>query len=154
MTTNDWLFDDEALLDELRAAVTGDPPPSERMLAAARGAFAWRTIDADLQRLTVSSDSLLTGAHLVRSTATAPPRRLLFEGGAVGIDIEIGEQSVTGQVLPAQSGTMELVASTGKRCRAQVDDFGCFVVGRPADGSISFRFTTAGTGFRTDWITL
>ena len=51
---------------ELKAAVAERDAVPERLLRDAKAAFAWRTVDQELERLTLESDSLFDDLALVR----------------------------------------------------------------------------------------
>ncbi len=76
---------DELLLHELKQALaeTGVAPPE--VLAAAKGAFAWRTVDADLALLTYDSARSPQFQSAVRAQRAA--RQLTFQVGSVRIDL-------------------------------------------------------------------
>ena len=64
--------DDEALIQELRAAVASNEAVSERSRDAARSAFTWRNVDKELEELlSLSHDSSLVEDVLVRGAAVA-----------------------------------------------------------------------------------
>ena len=124
---------DDALLDEL-AALLGprlEPPPE--VLHAAREAFAWRTIDAELAALTC--DSLLDDAAVaVRAVTT--PRVVTFETPALTIEVEVdvapSGRRLLGQLLPAQEAELELLEAGVVRSSGAADDLGRFVLVLPA----------------------
>lgn len=124
---------DDALLDEL-AALLGprlEPPPE--VLHAAREAFAWRTIDAELAALTY--DSLLDDAAVaVRAVTT--PRVVTFETPALTIEVEVdvapSGRRLLGQLLPAQEAELELIEAGVVRSTGAADDLGRFVLVLPA----------------------
>src|SRR5437588_4729513 len=98
--TNGASAEDIGLLAELSAMFdVVDPVPPE-VTQAAYGAFAWRTIDAELAEL--AEDSLLTGTAGVRGADT---RLLTFEAPSVSAVVEVTELGVrrrlVGQVIPA-----------------------------------------------------
>ena len=74
--------DDDVLLDELRALVADDDPVPERVLAAARGSFTWRTIDAELAALVY--DSALDAERLTAVRSADTVRLLTFETAELG----------------------------------------------------------------------
>jgi hypothetical protein len=102
---------DEALLARLGVAARGEAPPPD-VVAAAKGAFTWRTIDAELAEL--SYDSLLEDATAgVRSAAGGGSQRALsFTAGDAAIEVEVDGIGATrrleGQVVPAEVARLEL----------------------------------------------
>jgi hypothetical protein len=61
--------DDDALASELATVLRRSAPMPAAIVAAARGAFAWRTVDAELAVL--RADSVLEAAAGVRGGGTA-----------------------------------------------------------------------------------
>ena len=72
-----WTDDDEELWRELRTAVHESDAVDPRHVAAARAAFSWRTVDAELLRL---SDAVESDAALVRGSDSAEGRFSLCLG--------------------------------------------------------------------------
>ena len=97
---------DDALLDLLGQAIdAGDPMPAH-VLAAARGAVAWRTIDQDLAGLVFDSATELTG---VRDPNVA--RQLTFRSDGVEIEVMLVDSNarrLVGQLVPARPTTVTL----------------------------------------------
>src|SRR3954470_2494744 len=96
-------MDDEATLAELRQLFTRVEPVPERLQEAARAAFTWRTIDAELAELMADSAEEDVGALALRGAAG--PRRLSFESPAVAIEAEVtvtgpAQRRLVGQILP------------------------------------------------------
>ena len=56
---------DDELLQELRDALA-EPPADESVIRAAQAAYAWRTVDADLELLSLEAGLELTSGALVR----------------------------------------------------------------------------------------
>lgn len=144
---------DDALLDLLGQAIdAGDPMPAH-VLAAARGAVAWRTIDQDLAGLVFDSATELTG---VRDPNVA--RQLTFRSDGVEIEVMLVDSNarrLVGQLVPARPTTVTL-ESTDVRTEQTSDRFGRFSFDRVRTGPV--RFTVAGgVGSRditTDWVLL
>lgn len=148
----------ERLCDELRTLLAlGDPVPAEA-LDAAKGAFSWRTVDADLAQL--AFDSLVDREGLVlRSVGVDTRRSISFEAAEVTIEIEVvtvgGKCRLTGQVVPARSGSVD-IRSADKALSVGLDEIGRFH-GDIDPGPMSLRFQMAGDGgavVETDWVTV
>src|SRR2546421_13096350 len=81
----EWLFDDDLLLTELGAALREDVP--QPMVSAAKDAYTWRTIDAELAVLSAGSadDLEAVGARGGGAPAGRAPEfdapRLTIDGG-------------------------------------------------------------------------
>ena len=155
MTSSEWHDSDEALLSELRAAVTGAGSVPRSMVEAARAAFAWRDVDAELELLVLAYDSLVEGGALVRDAGGPGPvaRTLVFDGDGVSLEVEVGDE-IEGQLIPPQPGCVELLGAGGTLGQVQADPMGCFRLPRPGHGPLRFRCTTSVSGGTTDWWSL
>jgi hypothetical protein len=84
-----------------------DPVP-DAVVAAAKGAFTWRTIDAELAGLTF--DSAEEGQ--TAGVRGGGPRSLAFEFSDVVIELEVedtnGRRAINGQVVPPEVQSLEL----------------------------------------------
>jgi hypothetical protein len=150
---------DAALLDDLRAVASrADAVPAE-LLAAARDALSWRTVDAELAELT--HDSLADGLVGVRSApVVAAPRQLGFEAGAAAVEVELADGRLVGQLLPPGPAHVELHHATGT-VASQADELGRFlfdvgVFALPDGGTPGpWRLRVDGDAFRlvTPWFT-
>ena len=111
----------EPLLHELRDVVDKADPIPDHVLAAAKAAFIWHTIDAELAELV--SDSLATSGA-VRATDAA--RLLTFEGHGVEVEVEVAEtgatRRLTGQLVPAAAARVT-VRWAGGATEADADEF-------------------------------
>jgi len=121
----------EPLLHELRDVVDKADPIPDHVLAAAKAAITWRTIDAELAEL-VNDSQLARGA--VRATEGA--RLLTFEGPDVEVEVEVVESGttrrLTGQLVPAGGARVRIRWANGS-VEADADEFGRFAaVGVPA----------------------
>jgi hypothetical protein len=147
-----WSDDDElqvALGEALR-----DPPRS--VVESAKGAFAWRTIDAELADL--SHDSIMDGELVAGSRAeVATPRYLKFEipAGDVILELEVTPDGLLGQLWPAAPGELELQTANGQATALVVDDDGGFAVRPVPDGSFRLYWRAAdGRQVLTIWTRL
>ena len=176
MTSARWADDDEELLAMIKAAVAGrdvlineaaiavDPTLGDaapigdvtvaRMRQAAKAAYTWRTIDQELDRLTMHSDSDLVTATRVRGPGAKPYRIVEFHGHNLDLELEIGDQSLVGQVYPALQGVVTLLTAGGVSVHAPVDEVGCFLLARPAAGPFRLRCDIGTADVVTEWITL
>lgn len=147
--------DDLELVDRLGAiARTVDGPPAE-VVAAARAAFTWRTIDAELAELVYDSwldDQVLTGVR-----AAGGLRRLRFDAEELKLEVEVeavdgsGCQLV-GQVVPPRPGVVE-VRHAERSLSVPVDGLGRFSVPRVPSGNISLRCRAeGGPTVDTTWV--
>lgn len=147
---------DDALLATLRdVAGRADPPPAQ-VVDAARAAFAWRTVDAELAELSYDStadDKELAG---LRGPGTATGRLLSFASGDMTVEIEVsaagGTARLVGQLLPGQPARVE-ARYPGGTVTTEADELGRFAVEDLPAGPLSLRCHLAG-GARpvsTEW---
>ncbi|MBB2921586.1 hypothetical protein [Cellulomonas cellasea] len=148
MAHHGWT-DDETLLTELRAALGPGARVDERQLEAARAAFTWRTVDAELASLTY--DSLLDDRVLVRGTATAP-RSLVFDSVDLTVELEVTAGRVVGQLVPPGPGEVALETESAQGGPVPTDDAGCFTLATDPGARIRLRCTTPTTTVVTDWV--
>lgn len=143
---------EDELLAELRALVAERPP--EDVVEAAKGAYAWRTIDAELAELV--RDSALEPAGAVRGDEG--PRLLTFEVDDVTVEVEVGDdrdrRRVVGQVVPPQPARVEVVHS-GTASQVVADDLGRFTATDVAGGPVRLRLTLDdGRTVETAWVVM
>jgi len=121
---------------------------------AAQAAYTWRTLDAELAALTFDSAAEAATAEAVRAEE-ASPRFLTFAGTELTIELEIGPDSIVGQVVPSGPGQVDTCPASGAAATAEIDEIGVFII-RPLPSS-PFRLrchTDGGTSVLTSWITL
>lgn len=143
---------DDELLRELRAALQ-EPPVDESIIQAAQAALAWRTVDADLEFLSLAADSRLANGALVRGGLEAP-RALAFHGDRLSVEIEIDKAGIVGQLTPPQPGQITLVTTDGPQAITRADDVGCFTFPLPASGPVRLDCRLGDDRFVTEWATL
>jgi hypothetical protein len=147
-------WDDDELLAALRQAVHAREAVPPEFVEAGRNAFAWRNIDAELAQLTYDSSRDRDYELSVRAEA-ASIRALSFTSAHLTIELEVTQESLVGQVVPAQAGTITVQPRRGAETTAPVDEIGCFSI-RPVP-SAEFRLhcrTAGGTEALTGWIAL
>src|SRR6476469_9444212 len=106
---------DDRLVEVLRRALAeADEVPTE-VVAAARAAWTWRTIDAELAALV--HDSTLDDQELAGVRA-ATGRALSFTVGEHFLELEVAEdgdrRSIVGQVMPAHEPGLVLEGADGR----------------------------------------
>lgn len=145
--------DDEALLAELGAALrsVGDVPAT--VTSDGRAAWAWRGVDAELELASLVLDSCLDEAAAVRGAETSGGRLLVFDGGTLSLEVEVGEDALVGQLLPPGAGEVALVAADGSESAVRTDDVGCFRLALPS-GPARLRARTGEGSLVTDWVSL
>jgi len=147
-------WDDEELLTALRQALRARQAVPPEFVEAGKNAFAWHNIDAELAQLTY--DSSRDGDHALSVRAEAASiRALTFTSAQLTIELEVAQDSLLGQVVPAQAGTIQVQPRAGAETALSVDEIGCFSI-HPIP-SVPFRLhcrTAAGLDVLTGWITL
>lgn len=146
--------DDDTLLAELRVALREPREVPEEFLAAARSAFTWRTIDAELAVAELVFDSATDPepAGLTRSSGSA--RTLTFRNGPVVIEIEVTAAGVTGQLSPARGGRVTLRTMDGAYDQATVDALGFFTLRTPPPGPVRIYASVGEHAIATSWVSL
>jgi hypothetical protein len=147
------VWDDEELLAALGEAVRARQAVPEWFVETGKNAYAWHNIDAELAQLTYDSDSDRGVAAAVRAEA-ASIRALMFTSAGLSIALEVASDSLMGQIIPAQAGTLE-VHTTGGVTSSPVDEIGCFSVAPIPASPFRLRCRTEdGADVLTGWITL
>jgi hypothetical protein len=147
-------WDDEELLAALREALRARQAVPPEFVEAAKNAFAWHNIDAELAQLTYDSSRDCDYEPSMRAEA-ASIRALTFTSAHLTIELEVTQDSLLGQIIPAQAGVIKIQPRDGAETEFPADEIGCFAI-RPIPSS-SFRLhcrTAAGIDALTGWITL
>jgi hypothetical protein len=150
--TEGW--DDEEVLAALQQALRAQRAVPPEFIEAGKHAFAWRNIDAELAQLTYDStrDSALEPS--LRAEA-ASIRALTFTSAHVTIELEVAQDSLLGQIIPAQSATITIQSRAGGETALATDEIGCFSVQPIPSGPFRLHcHTAAGVDVLTGWITL
>jgi len=142
---------DEALLGLLGAALRSTEPVPDHVVAGARAASTWRTIDEELASLVFDSALEASG---VRSESTA--RQLTFRRGDAEIEVMVLDDTsrrVVGQLIPPQSVAVHL--TSGDRVDEQRSDrLGRFTFNAVPSGPV--RLSVMGTDAKpmmsTEWV--
>jgi hypothetical protein len=145
--------DDEELLAALAQALRAREAVPEWFVETGKNAFAWHNIDAELAQLTYDSRRDRDVAAAVRSE-TASIRALTFTSGQLSIELEVGESTLLGQIIPPRAGTLEIHTAAGV-ASSPVDEIGCFGVSPIPASPFRIRCRTEdGADVLTGWITL
>lgn len=144
---------DDELLQELREALA-EPPADESVIRAAQAAYTWRTVDADLELLSLEAGLEMTSGALVRDGGPGAARTLVFRGGRLSVEIEIDEAGIVGQLIPPQPGQLTLVTADGPQATAQADEVGCFALPLPGSGPLRLDCRLGADHFVTEWVTV
>ena len=151
---------DEQLMDLIREATAAQDAVPDGVVEAAREAWTWRAVDAELVALlhdsTVDDDALVgvRGAETVRA--------LSFGAGDHMIEVEISEDGdrrrLVGQVMPQPSlGERTIVVDRldGGALELELDELGRFEADRLPAGLVRLR--TIGVEGRvvvTEWVAI
>jgi hypothetical protein len=150
---------DDVLVDELRrVAELADPVPA-RVLDAARGSFAWRTIDAELAALAFDSATESRSEALVRSAGEG--RFLTFESPVLAVEVEVtpvdSERRLVGQLVPPQRAAIE-IRHAGGVLAVEADELGRFSADGVASGPVALVCRVEGEAgpstVVTDWLVI
>lgn len=155
MTHQPWA-DDPTLVTDLREALAAREALPPAFAAAARAAFAWRTVDEDLLLAELSFDSALPqGALATRSGADLASRMLVFDGAGYRIDAELdGEGGAVGQITPAGGGTIRCETPDATFDEGAINEVGCFNIRAPRTGVLRLHAIVDGHPIATAWINL
>ena len=107
---NGW--DDEQLLGALREAMRAREAVPSWFVEMGKNAYAWHNIDAELAQLTYDSQADTEQLAFVRSE-TASIRSLTFTSAHLSLELEVGKDSLLGQVIPPQAWTLETYTKAG-----------------------------------------
>lgn len=154
-----WHSDDDALMRELKEAVVREQAVTEEVLRSARAAYDWRGVDTgldlDLELLSLSFDSLLADAVGVRGPTADAPRVLVFDGEDLTVELEVGEDVLMGQVVPARPDRVTMECADGVVDEADADEAGFFLLRRPVRGPIRLKWRHGeSSGAVTGWISI
>jgi hypothetical protein len=140
--------DDDRLLGELGDAVRAGRAVPERFRAAARAAYGWRTVDAELAELTADTSAPLAGAR-----AGAPAARTLrFRAGELEVEVELTADALQGQLVPAGPGRIALETPGGAARESEVDGVGWFLFTPPPATTFRLRIRPdSGPAVVTAW---
>jgi hypothetical protein len=124
------------------------------LVETAKNAYTWHNIDAELAQLTYDSCTDMHQSAGLRSEA-ASIRALTFASAHLHIELEVTEDSLIGQIIPPQEGTVETQSQTGPAATAAIDQIGCFAIDPLPASPFRLRCRTRnGTEVVTGWITL
>jgi len=149
LTTAPW--DDDRLLEELRAALQHAGAPTPHMTAAGEAAFSWGSLDDELAVL--SEESAATESAMVRG-APAGPRTLEYQGKRLSVELEETEAGLVGQLVPPTPGQITLLGTGGQLGQATADELGCFTLAPPSGELVRVRCETPSGALITEWFRL
>lgn len=148
----DW-DDDQLFLDHLSHAVRETAPLVDIIAEYGKGAYAWRTVDRDLLRASLSFDSSLEDAA-ERRAGHEEPRVLTFTAAPLSLELEAMPDQVVGQIVPPSVGDIWIETADGLTFHVEADEGGFFVLPNVPRGTIRLRCDTTVARLVTDWICL
>jgi hypothetical protein len=143
---------------ELRALFGRLDPVPPLLQDAARAAFTWRTVDAELAELMRDSAEVEEeGALLVRGADG--PRQLSFESPRLGIELEVTatgprERRLTGQLLPPAPATVTIERPGEDGLSVQADELGRFVLDGLRAGAVRLHVALRGAQIAIPWTSI
>jgi hypothetical protein len=147
-------WDNEELVVALRQAVLARLAVPDEFVQAGKDAFAWHNIDAELAQLTYDSTRELDQALSLRAE-TASIRALTFTSAHLTIELEVTQDALVGQVVPAQAATIIVQSQPGSEAPVSADEIGCFSIQPIPSGPFRLQCRTAtGLEVLTGWTTL
>ncbi len=146
LATAPW--DDDRLLEDLRAALRRAGGPTPVTAATGEAAFTWRTVDAELAVL--AEEPAAAGPPPLRG-APPGPRTLAFRGTRLSVELEATGTGLVGQLVPPTTGEVVLQGCGGDLGRARADELGCFTLDHPPGDLVRMRCETPAGGLVTEW---
>jgi hypothetical protein len=147
-------WDDEQLWEALREALRARQAVPSWFVETGKNAFAWHNIDSELAQLTYDSQRDTHEAMVMRAE-TASIRALTFTSTHLSLELEVTENSLLGQIIPARSGTLEIHPRNGESSATEVDELGCFSVEPIPPSPFRLRWRAPdGIDVMTGWITI
>ena len=123
----------------------------EKYIRAAQAAFTWRTVDAELEILSLETGLEVSGTARVRGSGRGTPRMFAFHGEQLSVEIEIDEDGIVGQLTPPGPARVTLVTTGGPRAAADADEVGCFTLPPPGPGPMRLDCQRGSERFLTEW---
>ncbi len=153
-----WADDDALALDLATAVAAADL--DERVESAGLRAFG---IQRELQALRDELDLLLLDlVHdsrddealvAVRDRSGGSSRSLVFEGDGVGVEVELTDDRVEGQLIPAGPGRVAVQGPDGEIADVVTDEVGYFRLEVRPHGPVRLVCSRDGGACATQWLT-
>ena len=107
-----------------------------------------------LAQLTYAS-TLDSARELSLRAEAASIRALTFTSAHLTIELEVAQDSLLGQIIPAQPATIRIQPREGAETALTTDEIGCFSIEPIPSGQFRMHcHTAAGVDALTGWITL
>jgi hypothetical protein len=153
-----WIDDDVLALDLTAALAEADL--YGRIEAAGFGAFGIQRElvalrdELDLLLLDLVHDSADDEALVaVRDRSGDSSRSLVFEGDGVGVEVELTDDRVEGQLIPASLGRVTLRGPEGEIADVATDEVGYFRLEVRPHGPVQIVCTSGAGACATRWLT-
>ena len=152
---------DDRVMELLRRTVAEADQVPVDVVAAAKEAWTWRTIDAELAEL--AHDSMMDDDALVGVRGAATLRALSFAAGSLLVEVEVSEdgdrRGLVGQVMPPPDSANPAVVVEGVDGRSPValpvDELGRFAADRLGSGLVRLRVEDRSGGVLvTEWVAI
>lgn len=145
---------DEQLVADLGEALRTEREVPARFVEIGKAAFAWHSVDADLAALTFDSATDPGALAEVRSEPAAV-RAMTFSASRLTIELEVTDDALLGQIVPAQAGELEVQSRDGSASSVPIDEVGWFMIRPRPAGLFRLRVRTVdGDEIRTQWTDL
>ncbi len=152
-------LDDDELMALLGEAVAEEAAVSDRRRTAAKAAFTWRSVDAELAELL--HDSALDAGAAVRSASGGEARTLSFGHSGLTLEVEIDGETLLGQVIGTGSAASAVEPASvllerpeADALSAEADAAGFFRLEGVRPGTVRFVVEQGGWSLTTPWVTL
>jgi hypothetical protein len=148
---SDWWHDDVALLARLAEAWRAEDEVPPEFVAAGKAVWQPPDLDAELAELIYDSQR---EPLLVRAD-TAVLRALTFASARQTIELEVGDGTLRGQLVPPARCEIEVERAGDGPARTESDELGYFTLAPVPRGQFRLRCRTGtGTDVVTSWITI
>jgi hypothetical protein len=124
------------------------------LIRAAQAAFTWRTVDAELEILSLETELAMRDTATVRDAGKAAPRVFAFHGERLSVEIEVDDDGIVGQLTPPGPARITLVTPDGPQAAADADEVGCFSLPAPTPGPMRLDCQRGSERFLTEWTTV
>lgn len=147
--------EDDLMVQELRGVAAHRPEPVPgAVVAAARAAFTWRTVDEELAMLAFDSS---TEERELAGTRGEEPRMITYENAVLHLDVEVSDEgdahALTGEATPPPD-RMALQRAGGEPVELVVDALGRFRADGVPSGPARFRVAYGDQRITTQWVAI
>lgn len=136
----------------LEQALRDVAPHMDVVTRAGRDAFTWRTVDEELLLAELEFDSAGADTAAPVRGPESETRALMFRTSLQSVELEVAQDRVMGEFVPACPGEVEVEGQAGVLQTVLVDDLGFFVIEPVPNGEVRLRCTTSTARLITEWI--